>query len=550
MNKKTLAELYESHTGKVSDKWSLYLTEYDRLFAPYREQPVRLLEIGIQNGGSLEIWAQYFEQASSLVGCDINPDCAGLRYDDPCISVVVGDANLEMIQASILELSPEFDIIVDDGSHTSSDIVRSFANYFPKLVEGGVFVAEDLHCSYWSDFGGGLFDPYSSMAFFKRLSDILNLEHWGVDRGRADVLRGIFSEYNCFLSEADLAEIHSVEFVNSMCVVRKLAAAHNRLGQRVIAGIDEPVVVGHHVFQGQSSEVLRDRYDQSSNRFTTRLRPPEETVEQTEALLQAKKENEEILQKESIRERQHVIELDEVAAKHAQQIAHLTKTLSVLERQNEGLKQAATEMREKLDNNEELIRVRHSAALFQNEVAALRNSTSWKVTKPLRMVGHQSKRARQAIRLVGPAVKLGGGYASTARKALALFRKEGFAGIKKGFRHVARGSAPPAPASGSGTADRNDYAEWVRRYDTMTESQRLNMRAHQQDFAACPLVSVVMPTYNPRPEWLIEAIESVRKQIYPSWELCIADDASSDPRVREILERYQREDTRIKTVFW
>lgn len=55
---KTLQQLYQEHHGKVSDKWSLYLAEYDRLLSPYRERAVNLLEIGIQNGGSLEIWTR------------------------------------------------------------------------------------------------------------------------------------------------------------------------------------------------------------------------------------------------------------------------------------------------------------------------------------------------------------------------------------------------------------------------------------------------------------------------------------------------------------
>ena len=73
---KSLFELYREHQGKVSDKWSIYLSEYDRLFSIYRDQPIRMLEIGVQNGGSLEIWSKYFPDAHVLVGCDINPDCA------------------------------------------------------------------------------------------------------------------------------------------------------------------------------------------------------------------------------------------------------------------------------------------------------------------------------------------------------------------------------------------------------------------------------------------------------------------------------------------
>src|SRR5207302_204933 len=89
----TLQALYAAHTGKISDKWSLYLSEYERLFAAYRQRPIRLLEIGIQNGGSLELWAKYFEAAEAIVGCDIDPRCADLRFCDPRISVLVADAN-------------------------------------------------------------------------------------------------------------------------------------------------------------------------------------------------------------------------------------------------------------------------------------------------------------------------------------------------------------------------------------------------------------------------------------------------------------------------
>ena len=162
MTKKTLEKLYAEHVGKVSDKWSLYFNEYDRILDEYRNKPVRLLEIGIQNGGSLEIWSKYFPNAEKLVGCDINPDCARLSYEDPRIAVVVGDVNSDASQAAVLGHGLYFDVIIDDGSHRSSDIVKTFARYFPHLADGGVFIVEDLHCSYWQEFEGGLFDPFSS----------------------------------------------------------------------------------------------------------------------------------------------------------------------------------------------------------------------------------------------------------------------------------------------------------------------------------------------------------------------------------------------------
>ena len=221
MISRTLRQLYDDHKGKVSDKWSSYLEAYDDIFLPYRGQQVRLLEIGVQNGGSLEIWLKYFPKAALLLGCDIDEACRALRFDDPRIQLVIGDANTDEAQSEILRLSNEFDLIIDDGSHHSRDIVSTFSRYFPYLKADGVYVAEDIHCSYWRRFQGGLFDPLSSMTFFKRLADLVNFEHWGVTGKRTDLLRSFAESYGCVSSVEDLASVYSVEFRNSICIVRK-----------------------------------------------------------------------------------------------------------------------------------------------------------------------------------------------------------------------------------------------------------------------------------------------------------------------------------------
>lgn len=71
----------------------------------------------------------------------------------------------------------------------------------------------------------------------------------------------------------------------------------------------------------------------------------------------------------------------------------------------------------------------------------------------------------------------------------------------------------------------------------------------QDGLAKNPLISIIMPVYNPKVEFLNEAIKSVQKQIYPNWELCIADDKSSDPAVRELIKKYADEDSRIRYAF-
>lgn len=95
----------------------------------------------------------------------------------------------------------------------------------------------------------------------------------------------------------------------------------------------------------------------------------------------------------------------------------------------------------------------------------------------------------------------------------------------------------------------NNYQEWVRRFDTLSAQDQQLIRADVERFARRPLISVVMPTYNTPERWLRAAIESVRAQLYPNWELCIADDASSDPAVRRVLEEYASKDERIRVAF-
>ncbi len=499
---KSLLELYVEHQGKVSDKWSIYISEYDRLFSSYRNQAIRMLEIGIQNGGSLEIWSKYFLDAQVLVGCDINPDCANLTYLDSRINVVVEDANTNLAEAEILRLSPNFDIIIDDGSHTSSDIIKTFARYFRYLNEGGIFVAEDLHCSYWDDFEGGLYYPYSSISFFKRLADIINYEHWGVEKERATILKGFTTEFSIDFNESDLAKIHSIEFFNSVCVVRKRSESLNVLGERIIAGDEELVISGLRKLVASSSSI-----SQSRNVWTAMEKAPDE---------------------DWVKLSTEIHTINQTVHQRDEQIASLNKTIHKY--------------------NSQIAILQQTIAARDDYIRAIQLSTSWKVTRPIRMVGHQVKRVHSATNLLAPAIKQGGGLKNTFKKAFQLYKQDGISGIKSGFRFVAR-NGQVIPATGSADFDRNDYAEWVKRYDTLTDEMRVTIRENISLLVAKPLISVVMPTYNPKEEWVIAAIESVRNQIYPHWELCIADDASTDPAIRQILENFVRIDSRIKVVF-
>lgn len=478
---KTLHDLYKTHTGKVSDKWALYLREYDRLFAPYREQAISMLEIGVQNGGSLEIWSQYFPNAQKFVGCDINPDCAKLTYADPRISVIVGDATAPETQSQVLAQSASFDLIIEDGSHTSSDIVKAFARYFPALKTGGLFVAEDLHCSYWQDYEGGIFHPYSSITFFKHLADMVNHEHWGLQKSRVELIAGFKRLLNIEFDESWLAQISSVEFVNSICVIRKRDPVVNCLGGRVIAGKTELVVDGHLSIVGTELKAPI----QTLNSWSNLVEPPAETYQQL---------------------------VDEI---------NMGKKL--LEKQ--------------LTSMEEL----------RDEIQAIQNSRTWRYTAVLRSFGNLARRIIRVFHRVYSLARQNGGYTAVAYKVISIAQKEGWHGIRFRLSGVQHGTQVVTPDGK--VVDRNDYQTWIKLYDTLDDQAIELIRAEIANFNAHPKISVVMPVYNAPLDFLKQAIESVQAQLYTHWELCIADDASTDLRIRPLLESYAQNDPRIKLEF-
>jgi len=233
---KKIEILHKTKSGKVSDKWASYLPYYDGIFLPLQDLPIRMLEIGVQNGGSLETWAEYFGRATLLIGCDIDENCAKLQYSDPRIKIVIGDANSAPAFSQVVALTSQLDIVIDDGSHVSRDIINSFINYFPLLSPGGVYVVEDAHCLYMNDFGGGVLNDFGAYAFFKKLIDVLSFQFWSNELSVQTHLRTFF---DAKLTPAFILEgwIESIEFRNSIITIKKAQkAGHEKRGDRITVG--------------------------------------------------------------------------------------------------------------------------------------------------------------------------------------------------------------------------------------------------------------------------------------------------------------------------
>ena len=110
-------------------------------------------------------------------------------------------------------------------------------------------------------------------------------------------------------------------------------------------------------------------------------------------------------------------------------------------------------------------------------------------------------------------------------------------------RRVPVESPPPSVFPADGT-----YQTWVELFDTLDDAQRIRITSRLQALTHRPTISVIMPVYNPPVHLLRSAVDSVRNQIYRNWELCIADDCSTDPQVVHFLDECATLDERIKIV--
>jgi len=158
--------------GKVR-KPKNYFLEYDFNFTPYRNRHVKVLEIGVQAGGSLAMWQQYFTN-SEITGLDIDPACSQFERDN--IKIYIGSQENQNLLKTIDRDRGPFDIIIDDGGHTMRQQIETCNTLFPLVAEGGVYVIEDTQTSYWHEFGGAKGRQYTAVGFLKSLIDSMHYE--------------------------------------------------------------------------------------------------------------------------------------------------------------------------------------------------------------------------------------------------------------------------------------------------------------------------------------------------------------------------------------
>jgi hypothetical protein len=153
-----------------------FLKIYEDYFKDFKNKKINILEIGVHEGKSLMIWKDYFPKAN-IIGIDLK----SYNFKINRIFTFQGDQTDVNFLLRVAKKFKKFDIIIDDGSHVCSHIIKTFSVLFNHLKDDGLYICEDLQTSYWPRYGGSrinLKKKGTSLSFFKTLVDSGNYESY------------------------------------------------------------------------------------------------------------------------------------------------------------------------------------------------------------------------------------------------------------------------------------------------------------------------------------------------------------------------------------
>lgn len=142
----TFVECLKPYEAVITDRGTdkntthSYGPVYDRLFYPYKERPIRLLEIGISGGYALQAYADYFPNGD-IFGIDIVNKVNKEALKNPRLNITIANALDKQVIDSYKD---HFDIIIEDASHAVDHQIQHFRDFAPKVASGGLYIIEDI----------------------------------------------------------------------------------------------------------------------------------------------------------------------------------------------------------------------------------------------------------------------------------------------------------------------------------------------------------------------------------------------------------------------
>jgi hypothetical protein len=174
-----LLNYFERNDKRTIHKWDNYFEVYDRHFNRFRKKAPVVVEIGVNFGGSLQMWRDYFGTKATIVGIDINPACQQMR--DEGFEIMIGDQEDRTFWKEFRARFPRVDILIDDGGHSFKQQQVTFEEMYEHVHKDGVYLIEDIHTSYQVGWGGGFRKAGTFVEYTKGLIDELNA-WWSNDR--------------------------------------------------------------------------------------------------------------------------------------------------------------------------------------------------------------------------------------------------------------------------------------------------------------------------------------------------------------------------------
>ena len=221
---KIIKELY-NQTDKSSDKWDWYFDVYQRHLGKYEGKNITFVEVGVQKGGSLEMWSNFFGPESKIYGIDIDPECAELKYDNPNISIIIGDQEDPNFWDKVLQDIGPIDVFLDDGGHGMNQQIVTFEKVWPLLNQNGSYICEDTHTSYFVHYQSSYKSQNSFIEYAKDFVDILHLSDTSIYTDHPveaiNVCDRFYQTRDTLVNKHFADDISSVHFYDSIVIFEK-----------------------------------------------------------------------------------------------------------------------------------------------------------------------------------------------------------------------------------------------------------------------------------------------------------------------------------------
>ena len=174
-NMNDLEKYFRQNDNRLISKWVHYFDIYERHFERFRNKEITILEIGVFQGGSLQMWKNYFGGKAKIYGIDINPKCKELEEEN--VKIFIGSQSDRKFLRELKKEIPQIDILIDDGGHTMRQQIVSYEELFDHVKDNGVYLIEDLHTSYWLGYGGGHKRKGTFIEYSKNFIDYMYAYH-------------------------------------------------------------------------------------------------------------------------------------------------------------------------------------------------------------------------------------------------------------------------------------------------------------------------------------------------------------------------------------